>query len=272
MKLRHNKKRNTAFLYEVLIKELTKNIVSNDHKKKNTILSILKEHYNKDSILYKELQLYKDILDSKELELDTAEKILHEAKRVYWGGLDKEEIFDEQSEVVSKINKNCSKSVYSNFIPNYKDLATIAQIFNDDLTVKKRVLLEKQVVKNMTLQVEEKETLKPISELAYKTFVKKFNSKYNNLLDEQQKLLNYYILSPAENNIQLKVYLNEELGRLKEIVGDSLELKEIKADEAMATSTEQVLNLMEGFKQKEIDDDMIKQVLKVQELAREIQE
>ena len=232
MKLKHNKKRNTAFLYEVLIKELTKNIISNDHEKKNITLSILKEHYNKDSVLYKELQLYRDIVSSKELELDTAEKILHEAKRVYWGGLDKEKIFDEQSEVVSKINKNCPRSVYSNFIPNYKDLATIAQIFDDDLTVKKRVLLEKQIIKNMTSKMEEKEGLKPVSELAYKTFVKKFNSKYDSLLDEQQKLLNYYILSSPDDNIQLKAYLNEELGRLKAVVESSLKLDEIKEDKS----------------------------------------
>ena len=34
MRLKHNKKRNTAFLFEVLAKELTKSIVAKEKKKK----------------------------------------------------------------------------------------------------------------------------------------------------------------------------------------------------------------------------------------------
>ena len=35
MKMKHNKKRNTAFLYEVIIRELTKAIVEGDKNKKS---------------------------------------------------------------------------------------------------------------------------------------------------------------------------------------------------------------------------------------------
>ncbi len=34
MKLKHNKKRNTAFLYEALVKELTKAVVNKEYRKK----------------------------------------------------------------------------------------------------------------------------------------------------------------------------------------------------------------------------------------------
>ena len=34
-KMKHNKKRNTAFLYEALVKELTKTVVEKDNNKKN---------------------------------------------------------------------------------------------------------------------------------------------------------------------------------------------------------------------------------------------
>ena len=63
MKPKHNKKRNTAFLYEVLIRELTKSVVRRDHEKKKNIILILKEHFGVNSILYKELQLYRDIFE-----------------------------------------------------------------------------------------------------------------------------------------------------------------------------------------------------------------
>ena len=118
MKLRHNKKRNTVFLYEALVKELTKSIVIGDVKKKGIVLAILKEYFKKDSVLGKELSLYKDVLESRELDFHTAEKILHEAKMIYWSGFKNEKVHNEQSQVINKVNKDLSKSVFSNFIPN----------------------------------------------------------------------------------------------------------------------------------------------------------
>ena len=45
MKMKHNKKRNTAFLYECLLKELTKTIVRSENKRKDEIISIIKEFF-----------------------------------------------------------------------------------------------------------------------------------------------------------------------------------------------------------------------------------
>ena len=93
MKLRHNKKTNTAFLYETLVKELTKSIVNNDQEKKDIVLSILKEYFKKGTVLGNELSLYKDVLESRDLDFHTAEKILHEAKMIYWSGFKNEKVY-----------------------------------------------------------------------------------------------------------------------------------------------------------------------------------
>jgi len=272
MRLKHNKKRNTLFLYEVLVKELTKSIVKSDVQLKNIVLSILKEHFGKDSCLGREVQLYKDILNSKELDLHTAEKILYETRVFFGQGFDKQEIYDEQSEVISKVNKDLSKNVFSNFIPSYKNLATLSQIFNDDLSVKKRVMLENQIIQNMISEEETPEQkMKPIDKLTFKTFINKFNSTYGDLQEEQKNLLLQYILSFSDDKLGLKVYLNEEIGRLKEVINSSLEMEEIKADPAMLTSTKKVLDRIDGYKNQEVDGTMIEQVLKIQSLAKEIQ-
>tara|TARA_Y100000034_G_C6879203_1_gene402556 strand:- start:740 stop:1567 length:828 start_codon:yes stop_codon:yes gene_type:complete len=272
MKLRHNKKRNTAFLYETLIKELTKSVVNNDIKRKKIALFILKEHFKKDSILGRELTLYRDVIESRDLDYNTAEKILHEAKMIYWSGFKNELVHNEQSEVITKVNRDLSKNVFSNFVPNYKDLATLAQIFNDDLTVKKRVMLEKQVLKNMISKDEEsKQGMKPIDRLTYKTFIKKFNSTYGELQEEQRKLLVQYIYSFSDDGVGLKTYLNEEIGRLKGLVKESLEMEEIKSDPIMLESTKKIVDTMEGYKKQKVDESMIQQVLKIQNLVKEIQ-
>ena len=56
MRLKHNKKRNTAFVYEALVRELTESVVRNNKNKQNKIVSIIKDHFAGDSILKEELQ------------------------------------------------------------------------------------------------------------------------------------------------------------------------------------------------------------------------
>ena len=46
MKFKHNKKRNTEFLYETLIKELTKAVVDKDLERKNFIVGTMKKYFN----------------------------------------------------------------------------------------------------------------------------------------------------------------------------------------------------------------------------------
>ena len=272
MKLRHNKKRNTAFLYEALVKELTKSVVNNDVKRNSAALKILKEHFKKDSLLGKELQLYRDVVESRDLDFHTAEKILHETKIIYWTGFKNQKVYDEQSEVITKVNKDLSKSIFSNFVPNYKDLATLSQIFNDDLSVKKRVMLEKQVLSNMiSKEKESKEKMKPIDKLSFKTFVNKFNSMYNDLQEDQRKLLMQYVFSFSDDGLGLKTYLNEEIGRLKRTVKGSLEMEEIKSDPIMLESTNRVIQMMEEYKNQNTSDAMVQKILKIQKLVREIE-
>ena len=55
MKFRHNKKRNTAFLFEALVKELTKSIVKNDLQTKEKIISLIKENFKKGGFVDKPL-------------------------------------------------------------------------------------------------------------------------------------------------------------------------------------------------------------------------
>ena len=274
-KLKHNKKRNTAFLYEVLVRELTKSIIRGDENKKSKIIKILREGFDKEQVLSRELELYKAIVDAKNIEPMLAEKIIHEAKREY-SGLDKNVIFNAQSRLIANINKNLGKGVFSNFVPSYKSLATVAQIFNNEVSFKKRMLLETRLASEMSKhkkrsQESREKEMVPIDNIVYKTFVEKFNKTYDgNLLTEQKNLLNNYIMSFSDNGLQLKMFLNEEIPRLKKNIGQSLTLEEISEDEQMVRSTKKVLNLLEGFKTEKLDKVKIEQILKIQNLVKEI--
>ena len=234
MKMKHNKKRNTAFIYEALIRELTRAMMNKDSKKKNSIISIIRENFKGKTLLSKDLESYSAILETRNVDRHTAEKMIFQA-RIQKSAINHKQLFAEQTSVIDQINKNISPNVFSNFIPNFKDLATVFQIFNPKIRTKNRVLLESQMIQKMiTLEEKEKDLLKPIDNLTYRTFVKKFNEKYSSaLLEEQKDLLSRYVTSFSDNGIELKMFLNEEIPRLLKIVKESLETKEIKSDSDM---------------------------------------
>ena len=59
--MKHNKKRNTAFLYECLIRELTKAILKEDIQRQSKVKGLLKEFYTIGKLLSKELGVYKSL-------------------------------------------------------------------------------------------------------------------------------------------------------------------------------------------------------------------
>ena len=54
MKFKHNKKRNTAFLYEALIQEYTRAIINTEPQIQKNVKNILKEFFSKGKVLHEE--------------------------------------------------------------------------------------------------------------------------------------------------------------------------------------------------------------------------
>tara|TARA_R100001594_G_scaffold77909_1_gene112463 strand:- start:540 stop:1373 length:834 start_codon:yes stop_codon:yes gene_type:complete len=271
-KLKHNKKRNTAFLYETLVRELTKSIVKKNNERKEKLMETIKEFFSKDKLLAKELELYKSLCETYSMEPHVAEKLIFEIRKQH-GNLDKKKIFNEQSSLIKKMNQIISKNAFSSFVPNYKSLATVYQIFNQDTPTKERVLLENKMLKAMTTKAKEIiQEMKPIDDITFKTFAEKFNTEYSShLISEQKDLLTKYISSFVDNGVELKIFLNEELGRLKKVVTESMTMEEIKADEEMSDKTKKVLEIIDDFRNHKIGKELIEKVLKIQNLVREIE-
>ena len=273
-KTRHNKKRNTGFLYESLIVELTKAIVGQDAKRKNNIISMITNYFASDTHMCRDLVFYKTLNETNELDPYTAEKLIYEVKKDRSKIVSEKHLFDEQTRLINLINKRLSKNVYLNFVPGYKSLATISQIFNRDISTKNRVLLEKELMQKLTAQFKPivEEELVQIDSLVFNKFAQKFNNKYNGaLLSEQKTLLNKYIFSFPKDTAEFKVYLNEEISRLKEILNAALLGSILKEDKSMQESTKKVISFIESFKEKEFDRGNIQKILEIQELASELE-
>ena len=112
--------------------------------------------------------------------------------------------------------------------------------------------------------------MKPIDNIVFKTFTSKFNEAYGEgLLSEQKELLNRYILS-FSSDTDMKIYLNEELGRLYVALQKALNTDEVKSDGTMTESTNSVINMIEEFRNTPVDKNLVEKVLKIQNLVHEI--
>jgi hypothetical protein len=275
MKLKHNKKRNTAFLYESLVRELIKNVMRKDEAKKQTTIELMKKYFHAGSPLGKELKLYKALYETTNLQPIDAEKLLHEAKMAYfgYGFASPQQIHDEQSQLIAAVNKKLSPEVFSNFVPNYKSLATIQQIFSKEMSLPSRIMLERKVLDDLCSKkpiVEQKEEKIKLNDLIVKTAIKTFNKKYEGLNENQKKLISKFVTRDEETEPELRFFIAEEFARIKDKLSTSINIREFKEDKLMQEKAKKTLSLISETIKKDIDEEGVALLLKLQELEKEL--
>ena len=79
MKNRHNKKRNTAFVYEALIKEATAAVLKGDHGQKQKVVNVIKKYFNSNCILSKDLDCYRSLYEANGLSEKDSRRLIEAA-------------------------------------------------------------------------------------------------------------------------------------------------------------------------------------------------
>ena len=270
--MKHNKKRNTAFLYESLVKELTKAVVYQQKNKKKLVLEMIKENFYKGSPLHEDLQLYKSILENKDkMTKDFTDRFLVETKKDY-DALDRKAVFNAQTKLINQINKQLGTNVFANFVPNYKEIATVGSWFQGTKSsAKNRLIIETKVKQILVPSESQDKEMRHIDNLTYKTFVGKFNETYKHTLKENQKnLLTNYITSFSDNGLGLKVFINEELQVLKEKISEKLSVGKDTLEETKHAQLQKVSVILEDFGKKPLDGKMVEKLFYIQGLVEEL--
>tara|TARA_R110000851_G_scaffold308716_1_gene467754 strand:- start:181 stop:819 length:639 start_codon:yes stop_codon:yes gene_type:complete len=207
-------------------------------------------------------------METKDVSEDFSRRLLHESK-IDFAKLDRKEIFNEQTTLINKINKALGGSAFANFVPNYKDLATLGLFFqNDNLNAKKRIMLESKMVNFLSRKEQSHTEMKPVDQLEFKMFVKRFNDTYeNSLLREQKELLSNFIVSFSDNGLGLKSYLNDEIGRLKEAVATEI----VETDSAsLKENFEKVKVKLHSYTKTPLNSQIVEEVFYIQDLLAEV--
>ena len=228
-KIKHSKFKNTGFIFELLVRQITSEIMSSN---KSVAETILKEHFNSKKELSKELKLYQYLINEKYNSETKAEKfidtILEARKR-----LDEKKLTKEKYNLIKEIKEtyNIDEFIKSP-ISNYKTLASIYKVFEvatideqfdpTDIVSSRFTIAENIIsssiqnkdskIKNAVLEEYRKQD-EDLRAISYKILVESFNSKYKNLTTEQKTLLKEYI-NNINNTGKLNDYVGNEVTKL----------------------------------------------------------
>ena len=283
-KSNHSKFRNTGIIFELLVRQITSDILSNKESKS---LIIMNEFFRPGTELSKELELYQTLIKDKFYDKDKSERfidaVLDTRKR-----LNTSELRKQRYNLVKAIKEHYSLDEFLKYkINEYKILASINQLFEHcignvikpvDVVNSKCTLIEhvsKQkvnvdVVKAQLVEDEYRKQDQDIRLLAYKICIDKFNSKYSPILSDKQKTLLREYVNSVDNTNTLREYVNTEIPKVK---------KEIKkyisciSDQATQIKLTEVSNQMDNFmKGNAVSDDHILILMRYYSLITELKE
>ena len=230
-KIKHSKFKNTGFIFELLVRQITAEIISSN---KSVAETILKENFNGKKELSKELKLYQYLINEKYNSESKADQfittILEARKR-----LDEKKLMKEKYNLIKEIKEkyNIDEFVKSP-VSNYKVLASIYKLFEvvttgeqyepTDIVSSRFTIAENiintsiqnkdQKIKDAVLE-EYKKQDEDLRAVSYKLLVESFNNKYKNLSAEQKGLLREYI-NNINNTGKLNEYVSNEVSKLVE--------------------------------------------------------
>lgn len=280
-KIKHSKFKNTGFLFELLTRQVTLEIINGSEEKAKRII---REFYKKGTELSKELRLFNLLINEKYNTESKAEKFIDVVLEAHTK-IDYKSLQREKYNLVKAIKENFEiNNFLSSPVTNYKILASIHKLFegkkNDVLDIKdvfdSKLTLVEHISSNSPSTLKEKEDKlveeyrkqeKDLRLLTYKILVETFNKKYTNLNDEQKSLLREYI-NNVNNTSKFNEYFEKEL--IKTITSLHELYKGMK-DKITKIKLRETINVLKKQKiGKKITDEQVSALMMSYELIKEI--
>ena len=283
--IKHSKFRNTGFLFELLVRQVTSDILNN---RKGIAEGLLKKYFNSKTELSNELKLYQFIVSEKYNSENRAEKFV-DAVIDSRAKLDEKKILKEKYNLIKEIKDNYSIDEFlRSQIPNYKVLASVYKIFEykvnteqnydpKDFINTKYALVEHltgkatnaKAITESTIQTQLKKEDEEIRLLTYNVLIENFNKKYTNLNEQQKGLLKEYINS-FTNSDNLKKYVVNEV---KVLVKDFKQIGTKITDKVTKIKLAETINqLSKIVSSSKIKDNHITSLIMCYELQKELKD
>jgi len=280
-KIKHSKFKNTGFLFELLTRQITLEILNNAPVEKAK--KIVQEFFGGKTELAKELRLFNLLTTEKYNSESKAEKFI-DAIIETRTKLDETKLLREKYNLVKAIKENFNiEEFVASPVSNYRVLASVHKIFEakiQDVTNVKDVFDAKitlvEHVSSTTVSIKKiedklmetyKNQEKDLRLLTYKILVETFNSKYTNLNDDQKGLLREFI-NNVNNTSKFGEYYDSQL---KKVVTELHKLHSEVNDKITKIKLKETINVLKTQKiGKKITDEQVSALMISYELIKEI--
>jgi len=281
MKVKHSKFKNTAILFELLVKQITHEVLSNSTK--NVSEKIIKEFFSSNKELAKELRLYNQIVKEKYSSIDDAKLFLEEVAKERIK-LDENKLNREKYNLIKTIKESYDLDKFlSSNLQNYKLLASVYKIF-ETKTLGRKVEIRDFIDSNNTIlehitnkRIATKpadtvyESFKQQSEdlrlLTYKLLIENFNKKYSNLDDSQKGLLREFI-NNVTNTSTFPKFIEEET---KKVLSNLVKESKTVNDKVTKIKISEMIKLYKSEKfLKENQEKQVSVLMLTYELLKEV--
>jgi hypothetical protein len=278
-KIKHNKLRNTGVIFELLVRQITADILNN---KDSHAIRIVKEYFSNKSSLSHELKLYQ-ALSNEKINNDWKAGQLLEAVVKSRRKIDESSLEKLKYSLIKRIRENYSlEEFFKHKVNNYKVLASIYKLFEyAEADNPFEVVNSKSCIfEHLTRKVEDTPSAESLIEsefgkedkdirlLSYKILLEKFNNKYNKLNPNQKQLLKLYITNSPNDQNALYEFV------VKSVKGIKTDLdKNIKACDSQVVQIKlsEVSNLLTTITEsKVIKDNHVLSLLRYFELVKEL--
>ena len=249
-KAKHSKFKNAGILFELLTRQITADILAG--RDESFTKNLMFKYFHESKELGKEVQLYNFILQQKSKDASSGERLLNVVLQTR-SKIDERELNKQKYNIIKEIKEKYNIDEFlKNKIPNYKLYASIYKLFEDqdksEAKFEVSELLESReyIIENLTKEKKsDQESMDvygnqsaEVRLLAYKFLIENFNTKYNNLLPDQKKLLKEYITN-VSNSSKFTKYVNEEYKRISGVLKDQVknvtsEVVKIKINEVIS--------------------------------------
>jgi hypothetical protein len=275
-KINHSKYKNTGIIFEMLVRQLTNESLTNQDSK---AIGLIKKYFSKTE-LAKENKLYQTIIQSNQLNESKAESTINTVIELN-KKLDKKQLNKEKFNLIKEIKNNYNiDEFFKSSISNYKALASIYTLLesnsidnvNPSLIINSRLnikdyLTENKIPQDSPIYEELSKMDKGERFLVYKLMVENFNKKYLYLDKDQKEILREYI-NNISNPSKLKLIIDKKLRNLKEsLLKNSSKI----TDQITKIKTEETIKMIDPIlESKKFKDDYIIALFHYQDLNKEL--
>jgi hypothetical protein len=280
MKIKHSKFKNTGILFELLVRQIASDTVSN---KDSAAIGLVRKYFNK-SELAKEYKLYQALITPKNLSEAKAETFINATLEAS-SRLNKTALRKEKYNIIKEIREHYDlEEFFKAKISHYKQYAAAFNLIeahnSPEFTAPQQIIDNKiTLLEHITRKEVNKENVKDrVMEeygsmdkgtriLAYRMLLEKFNSKYSTLSDTQKNVLKEFI-NNITNTTKLRDFVNKNFTTITE------ELNQIiptVTDKTTQIKLSEVVTLLKPLdKTQNVKDENIISLLQYHQLIEEL--